>query len=72
MNINFTQDQVDELTGMIKASKIRMSEWIRDAATEKEALHISAMLDKRKEFEVYILASIKKSSQAPCNIAESD
>ena len=63
MNINFTEDQIEELKNMVKASKIRMGEWISEAknkGNEKEAQHISGMLEKRKEFETHIFKAIKK------------
>ena len=62
MDFNLTEDQTEELTNMITASKIRMRNWIVDAekrGCEKEAAHLSVMLEKRKLFENHILSIIK-------------
>jgi len=59
--ITLNDDQAEEVKAMLKASIIRMTEWITEAkgkCNEKEAAHLEEMKNKRKELQKHILSEL--------------
>ena len=63
--ITLDDEQLEEVKGMLKASIIRMTEWINEAKKRKatsEVEHLELMREKRKELQKLILAQIEKEN----------